>query len=384
MTPATGPASGPVGTTGVGGVLTAEHPRSVVVLRALPGLGDLLCAVPALRALRHALPGAHLALLGLPAARAVLAHVGPYVDEVLDAAGWPGLPESPLRDPGETLAGLGAAQRRRFDLALQLHGSGLVTNPLVSLLGAARTAGSYLPGQWCPDPETFVPYPADQPEVRRLLAVVTHLGAPARGEHLEWRVSEADRGEARALLRDALGAPDAAYAVVHPGASTATRRWPAERFAAVADALAAAGLRVVLTGTEAERPTTARVRSAARTAPRDLAGATSLGALAALVAGARLVVSNDTGAAHLATALRAPSVVVFTGSDPWRWTPSDRGRHHVVVDPPEPPRPWLRPDGARRCLGEGCVAPDAGLRLRPPPVGAVLAAVEEALAVAPS
>jgi ADP-heptose:LPS heptosyltransferase len=353
--PGVGPDNGP-GVT-IGGFLgRVRRPGSVLVLRALPGLGDLLCAVPALRALRAALPDAHIALLGLPAARPILARTGPHVDEVLDFAGWPALPESPSEDPERMVAGIAAVQRRRFDLAVQLHGSGLVTNPLVGLLGAARLAGSYLPGQWCPDPVTFLPYPVDLPEVRRLLGVVAHLGAGPQGEHLEWRVSDADRAQAAALVP-----PGPAYAVVHPGASTAARRWPADGFAAVADALVRAGLRVVLTGTDAERSTTARVAATMRTSAGDLAGATTLGGLGALVAAARLVVTNDTGTAHLATALRVPSVVIFTGSDPRRWAPLDRARHAVVVDPADPG------------------TTDGGLRLRPPSVNAVLAAVGEVL-----
>ena len=85
-----------------------------------------------------------------------------------------------------------------------------------------------------------------------------------------------------------------------------------------------------MTGTADERAITGAVLSAMRESAVDLAGETTLGVLAALLAHSRLLVSNDTGVSHIAAALRVPSVVVFTGSDPARWAPLDRTRHQVV------------------------------------------------------
>jgi ADP-heptose:LPS heptosyltransferase len=130
-----------------------------------------------------------------------------------------------------------------------------------------------------------------------------------------------------------VGPLPAPYACVHPGSAWASRRWPAERFAAVADGLAARGLAVVLTGGAEEGPLTAAVARAMRAPARDLAGRTTLGTLAALVAGATLLVCNDTGVSHVAVAVGTPSVVVVTGSDPARWAPLDRERHPVVRVP---------------------------------------------------
>jgi ADP-heptose:LPS heptosyltransferase len=326
----------------------SSAPRSVVVVRALSGIGDLLCAVPALRSLRAGLPDARITLLGLPAAREIVERFPGYVDELVLLPGFPGLPEVPADI--EALPGfLGEMQGRGFDLALQLHGSGLATNPLTELLGAKETAGFYLPGFYRPG-ELSVPYPARVHEVRRLLAPVRALGMPDTGEDLEWPVTEDDRAALERGLRDA-GAPKlGAYAVLHPGAEDARRRWPVERFAEVAGLLASRGLTVVLTGTEAEMSVTRALARATNADVVDLGGRTSLEALGALIEGARLLVTNDTGPSHLADALRVPSVVIFAGaSDPVRWAPLDTALHIAVA--PERRTP---DDVDEHCLRDGC------------------------------
>jgi len=303
------------------------------VVRALPGVGDLLCAVPGLAALRAAHPDADITLVGLPSAAWFVEAHPRLVDDLLPVAGVPGLPEV-VPDAAAARRFHATAAARRFDLAVQLHGSGVTTNPLTTMLGARHQVGAARPDQWQP-PGTVVPYPDDVHEILRVLAVTTAAGAPSVGTDLDLPLTPASRAEARRLLGGP-GPARAPYVCLHPGASRPANRWPAERFAAVADLLAGAGHRVVLTGSPAESPVTAAVASAMTAAPVvDLAGRTSVVTLAAVLAGARLVVSNDTGAAHVAAAVQAPGVVVFhAGGDPARWAPLDRTRHRVVA--PEP------------------------------------------------
>jgi ADP-heptose:LPS heptosyltransferase len=308
-------------------LLRELSPRSVVVLRALQ-LGDLLCAVPAFRALRAALPEAHIVLVGLPWARVFVERYPEYLDGFREFPGWPGLPER-APDVARIPAFLAEIQAERFDLALQLHGSGPFVNPLTALLGARHTAGFCLPGGYCPDPEWFLPWPDRGLEAHRLLKLMAFLGAPADDDRLEFPLRDGDFAVLSAW-EEAEELHPGPYVCVHAGASVPERRWPAHRFAAAADALAARGFRVVLTGTGAEAELTRTVAHAMRHKALDLAGRTDLGAAAALIAGARLLLCNDTGVSHLAAALRTPSVVISTGDNPARWAPTDGARHRVL------------------------------------------------------
>lgn len=305
-------------------------PRRVLVLRALQ-LGDMLCAVPALRALRRALPEAEISLLGLPWAAEFAERFSAYIDRFLCFPGYPGLPEQ-TPQVGDIPGFLRAIQAENFDLALQLHGSGLIVNPLLALLGAGRMAGYYADGAYCPDRHRFLPYADEGLEIRRLLKLLDFLGVEPAGEHLDFPLSEADFRKLQSLP----GMHDVkSYVCIHPGASVPERRWPAERFGAVAADLARQGFQVVLSGTASEQALTRQVARTAYTPCLDLAGQTDLGMLAALVKGARLLVCNDTGVSHVAAAVGTPSVVLSTGTNPSRWRPIDVERHHVLNRTPE-------------------------------------------------
>ncbi len=313
------------------GPSTSRSAKQIVVVRALKGLGDLLCIIPAMRALRLHFPHARISLIGLPTAQFVVQRFPQYLDELIDFPSFPGIPERSLQVEllPEFLARM---QQRHFDLALQMHGSGLIVNSFTLLLGAKKTAGFYLPSMYCPDPDYFMPYPADEPEVRRNLRLLEFLGIPLQGDSLEFPLTQDDQAELT-TLEIAHHLKPGEYVCVHPGASDASRRWSPKFFASVADALSVRGFDIVLTGTEGEVNIANQVAQAMHTRAVNLAGKTKLGALAALLSRARLLVSNDTGVSHLADALHVPSVVIFITSDPKRWAPMDRALHRAVGRP---------------------------------------------------
>lgn len=313
------------------GRLEKLNPKRVAVLRALQ-LGDMLCAIPSLRALRRALPEAHITLVGLPWSAELRSRFPNYIDDVLVVPGYPGLPEQPPPDRTAQEQFFSDAARRGFDLAIQLHGSGEITNGLAASLGAPHVAG-FVPAGTAARSDLFMPYPDTVPEVQRLLALMEFLGAPVDDERLEFPLFASDR-TALAAIPEFAAVGGVVHACVHAGARARSRRWPPARFAAIADALAARGLAVVLTGTADERDVVASVREQTTASFVNLCGRTTLGALAAAVSTARIVVCNDTGVSHLADALRTPSVIIADRREVPRWAPLDSERHRVVAGEP--------------------------------------------------
>ena len=259
----------------------AENGRPVVlVLRALK-LGDLLVAVPALHALRRAYPEHRL----------LYAAQGWLEDAVALVGGFELLPTHGLDVPI-------ALEPGQVDVAVNLHGRGVESDSRIEALKPERVIGHASDRR---------PGPVWQ----------DHIHERERWTRLlQWHGIEADPADFR------LNPPPArtdrpAATVIHPGAAYASRLWPEARFAKVAAELAQSGHDVVFTGSLGERPRAVRVAALAGLGEeRVLAGKQSLGSFAALVAESRLLVSADTGAAHLATAYRRPSVVLFGPAPP--------------------------------------------------------------------
>lgn len=257
----------------------------LLVLRALK-LGDLLVAVPALHGLRRAYPEHRL----------LYAAQGWLEDAVALVGGFELLPTHGLDEPLALRPGI-------VDVAVNLHGCGPESQSRIEALEANRIISHRSASQ--PGP----PWRDGLHERARWAGL------------LQWHGIHADPGD---LF---LAAPDVptqhpGSTLVHVGAAYGSRLWPVERFAEVAAALQRAGHRVVFTGGAPDRPRAADVAlRAGAGAAAVLAGRQSLAQFAALVAQARLVVSADTGAAHLASAYGRPSVVLFGPAAPEEWGP---------------------------------------------------------------
>ena len=312
-------------------LLQRLDPPSIAVFRARH-LGGMLCAVPALRALRAAVPHARIALVGLPEAQSFAQRFRSYVDEFIAFPGRPLLSGQPV--PQEDLAAFHTSIRaRRFALAIQLHGGSDAGNDVVGGFGAHAVAGFCRGAAVVGDRTVLFPCPDTGAEPERLLWLMDKLGAQATGTHLEFPLSRRDGDEWRASGLDATLVPGS-YVCLHPGTRRQDTRWPASLFAEVGDSLADEfGLRVVLTGSGEEADLTAAVAARMRYVPLDAAGRTSPGALAVLLQGARLLLCNDGGVSQVAAGLGVDSVVVFSRADIARWAPLDRHRHRCIWDP---------------------------------------------------
>jgi len=272
----------------------APDQEQIVVLRGL-GLGDLVTVAPPLRTLRSAYPRARLVLFA-PAVYSDLAALA-GVDETVDHSGLDPLPwDGP-----------------RPSLAVNLHGRGPESSRLLAELAPERLIA--FRHSRVPVTAAGPPWRPREHEVARWCRLLHHHGLAA---------------DPRALRLDSPGVssplPPGAV-VVHPGAATTGRRWPAERFAATVRRIEEDGHVVALVGADSERRLCEDVARAAGGPTIVLAGRTTVAELAAVVSEAAAVVCNDSGVAHLASAYGTPSVVLFGPTSPSEWGPPSDGPH---------------------------------------------------------
>jgi lipopolysaccharide heptosyltransferase II len=298
-----------------------DEARRVLAVR-LDALGDVLMTTPALRALKEDRPHRRLALLTSPAG-ASAAPLLPDVDEVIVYAA-PWMKATPPRqDPGPDDAMVERLRAARFDAAVIFtvySQSPLPAALFCYLAGVPRRLAHcrenpyQLLTDWVPDPE---PTHQVRHEVRRQLDLVATVGCRARDEHLSLRLPAEAVRRVDALLGGLGLEPGRGWVVVHPGASAPSRRYPAAGFAEVARRLAAAtGARVLLTGSEAERALVDEVERAAQGRAHTLAGRLDLAELAALIARAPLIISNNTSPVHIAAAVGTPVVDLYALTNP--------------------------------------------------------------------
>ena len=299
--------------------------RRVLAVR-LDSVGDVLMTTPALAALK-AVPGTHLTLLTSPAC-APLHGLLPDVDALIAwRAPWvkPGAadPAYALFDERtlvQRLAGAGFDACVIFTVSTQsaLPAALLCRMAGIGLRLAHSRENPYgLLSDWVP--ERDLGFAGMRHEVRRQLDLVASAGfavPQAPRLRLCWRDVEAQA--MRQKLRTAGGSPDVPYAVVHPGATAASRRYPPERFGAAAALLArASGCQVVFASGKEDVAAAQQARAAMEDVPSvSLAGALSLGELSALIAKARVLVCNNSAPAHIAAATGTPVAVLYAQTNP--------------------------------------------------------------------
>jgi lipopolysaccharide heptosyltransferase I len=303
--------------------LSLPHQPRILLVK-LSSFGDVLHALPTLEALREAYPTGHITWL-VEAAYAPLLSGHPALDEVWIA---------PRLRPAEFFSGSNPAALRRllqqlraqpFDLVVDVQG--LFKSALwVALAKSPRKVGydrtrelSYLPLT-----ERVPPFDPEAHAVRRYLNLAHYLGAPPATPRFRLGLDAA--ADIAALIPAGTGAP---LVVLHPGARWASKLWPPASWANLAEWFHAQGFQIAVTGSPADQKLVADITAQCRAPLINLAGATSLAQLAAILRKTRLAVTTDTGVMHLAAALGTPVTALFGPTAPWRTGPFGPG-HQVV------------------------------------------------------
>ena len=328
-------------------------------------LGDVVLTTPLLLALRRAHPERALHVVATPLGVSVL--TGHPAVDVLHAYDKRGRDRG-LRGLARLLSRL---RRERFEIALAAQRSAR-TGLLVRWSGAAVRIGfAGSRGAWALTHR--VAWDGKVHAVRRYLA----LAGPAGGDPLadatpELAVLPAAAAAVAAALREDGVPDDAPLLAVAPGSTWGTKRWTPEGFASVVVAAAGRGLHPVLVGSPGERALCAEVGTLAGGGIPNLAGRTSPPELTALLARSQALVTNDSGPAHVASAVGTPVVAVFGPTVPaFGYTPF--GEQHRIVEraglacrPCSSHGPQVCPLGHHRCMheiaaGEVLAALDAAL-----------------------
>lgn len=335
--------------------------RRVLVVR-LDSLGDVIMTTPALAALRHALPHAHITLLTSSAAAAVAPCLS-VADEVIgfDVA-WVKQALPVGESPGERERALIEQLRTAcFDAAVIFTvctQSALPAALMCQLAGIplrlahCRENPYGLLTHWVPDTDTI--QPGMRHETRRQMDLVASVGFVPPSERLSLRLPEAAEQQALTEKLSRAGVDLARpIVVVHPGARASSRRYPPERFGMAARLVAErTGHAVVFTGEASERACIESARTAMGMPSVSLAGKLTLLDMVGLVSQAAVLLSNNSGPVHIAAAVQTPVVVLYALTNPQHTPWQVRS---VVLNHDVPCRNCLKsvcPQGHHACLRE--------------------------------
>jgi heptosyltransferase-2 len=308
-----------------------------VVVRGANWVGDAVLTVPALRELRRLLPRAHVTLATRPWAEGIFEGAD-FIDDFLIT------PETSSR-PRSVFAEARVWRERRFDLAV------LFPNAFAPALVAALARVPFRVGYATQGRSALLTHRLRVPDWRgHRHELFYYLNLVAELERLLYETStvearepdtrlpapEARTREALAVLRDAGVRAGRPLVAMCPGSTNSrAKRWPAERFAAVADMLAeSAGAEVILVGAAEESDISEEVARRMRVRPFVLTGRTDLSQTAAVLRASDLLVTNDTGPAHVAAAVGCPVVVIFGPTNPVTTRPFSESAE-VVRRPPD-------------------------------------------------
>jgi lipopolysaccharide heptosyltransferase II len=288
----------------------------------LDALGDVLMTTPAIRALRESTPGRRTTLLTSPSGGAVAALIPEIDDVMVYDAPWMKA-TAPHRDSRHDSAMVERLRKAQFDAAAIF--TVYSQNPLPAAflcyladiplrLAHCHENPYQLLTDWVPDPE---PGNGFRHEVRRQLDLVAAVGCRCEDERISLKVSDSARLHVVQQLSTLGVECDRPWVLIHPGATAPSRRYPPESFAAAARVLARQhDCQIVFTGTGPEGSLVEYIRASMDAPSYSLVGWFDLEHLAALIALAPVLVSNNTGPVHIAASQGTPVVDLYALTNP--------------------------------------------------------------------
>jgi lipopolysaccharide heptosyltransferase II len=298
-----------------------QQARNILCIR-LDYLGDVLMCTPAIRALRTSLSDSKITLLTSRSGAAAVPFI-PEIDDVITYAA-PWMKSSQAHAAEMDFAFMKQLRAEKFDAAViftTYSQSPLPAAMLCYLSGIPRRLAHchenpyQLLTDWLPDPE---PDKLVRHEVQRQLDLVAAIGCFTDNQQLSFQVTESDRTWMQQRLQAIGIQPGRPWVMCHPGATAASRRYPAQHWVEVARALGGqSDLAIVFTGGGPEEiALIEEIRQGAGGQTFSLAGELDLGKLGAAISLASVVICNNTGPAHLAAAIGTPLVDLYALTNP--------------------------------------------------------------------
>ncbi|MFB9245405.1 glycosyltransferase family 9 protein [Massilia antarctica] len=314
--------------------------RNVLCVR-LDAMGDVLMCTPAIHAVKQARPNRVLTLLSSASGVAL----APYLDDVDAVIGYaaPWIKAGGGHPPSSDSAFIARLAERRFDAAVIFTSYSQSALPAALMcymagiplrLGHCRENPYRMLSHWVreSEPESVIRH-----EVRRQLDLVGKVGCRvgyrADDARMQFAVRPCDVEAVRHMLGERGIEPRQPWVLMHPGASAPSRRYPPGRWAEVIRALARrTGCPIVLTGDAHEAELIDGIRSACGVRTHSLAGQLDVGQLGAALRLATVVLSNNTGPAHIAAAVDTPLATLYALTNPQHtpWQVESRLLFHDV------------------------------------------------------
>jgi lipopolysaccharide heptosyltransferase II len=317
---------------------TWNEAQNILCVR-LDSMGDVIMTTPAFRALKESKPGCKLTLL-TSRSGAAIAPLIPEIDQVISfAAPWMKASATRLY-PAVDLDLIYKLRGENFDAAIIF--TTFSQNPLAAAyfchlaeiplrLGFCRENPYQLLNYWLKDNETEL---SARHEVERQLELVEFINCKTTDDRLSLNVPEHATRTVTSLLENTAGFNiNKPWIVIHPGATAESRRYPASHYAGVAEALARElNLQILFTGVDSERQLVESIRADVRAPTISMVGQINLLEMAALIKMTPLLITNNTGPAHMAAAFGTPLVELYALTNPQHmpWKSHSKVLYHDV------------------------------------------------------